>query len=91
MNMPFSRFAPMAVVSSVIMGVMMGCSSSTSNVVNPTPGSAVALREIGSLEVSGLVKREGENVLRWVPENPEPTWKNPYKGNVPELNLMWTE
>ncbi|MFA6293390.1 MAG: hypothetical protein WC637_16515, partial [Victivallales bacterium] len=43
------------------------------------------------LDVSGLVKRDGENVLRWVPENPDPVWKSPYKGKVPEMNLLWME
>lgn len=41
------------------------------------------------LDISGLVKREGENILRWVPGLPRPEWQKPYKGKVPELNLMW--
>jgi hypothetical protein len=36
------------------------------------------------LDVSGLVKRDGENVIRWVPSG-----NSPCKGKVPELNLLW--
>ena len=41
------------------------------------------------LDVSGLVKREGENVLRWVPAKPSLNYREPYKGKVPQLNLLW--
>ena len=43
------------------------------------------------LDVSGLVRRKGENVLRWVPGNQIPSWRAPYKGTVPELSLMWSD
>ena len=36
------------------------------------------------LDISGLAKRDGENVLRWVPG----TQGAPA---IPELQLMWTE
>ncbi len=36
------------------------------------------------LDVSGLVKRDGANILRWVPGG-----NSPYKGKVPELSLEW--
>ena len=41
------------------------------------------------LDVSGLVKREGENVLRWVPAKSSPSYSTPYKGKVPQMNLLW--
>jgi hypothetical protein len=43
------------------------------------------------LDVSGLVKHQGENILRWVPGNQGPNWRTPYKDTVPELSLMWLE
>ena len=43
------------------------------------------------LDVSGLVRRTGENTLRWVPGNTLPSWKTPYKGIVPELKLSWVD
>ncbi|MEI8245420.1 MAG: hypothetical protein WCI51_06285 [Lentisphaerota bacterium] len=36
------------------------------------------------LDVSGMVKRKGENVVRWVPGS-----NSHYKGKVPALNLLW--
>lgn len=41
------------------------------------------------LDVSGLVEKDGANVLRWVPAKSSPVWSEPYKGMVPALNLMW--
>jgi hypothetical protein len=43
------------------------------------------------LDISGLVKRDGENVLRWVPGthlSPEITRKQ--TRTIPDLNLAWT-
>lgn len=43
------------------------------------------------LDISGLVKRDGENVLRWVPGTyltPEITRKQTMA--IPDLNLVWT-
>jgi hypothetical protein len=44
------------------------------------------------LDISGLVKKDGENVLRWVPGvylTPEITRKQTLV--IPDLNLVWTE
>lgn len=45
-----------------------------------------------SLDISKLVKKEGENVLRWVPGTksyPDITRKQTMK--IPDLNLVWTK
>jgi len=42
------------------------------------------------LDISGLVKRDGENSVRWVPGKPHLTRNTPYKGKVPQLKLVWT-
>ena len=44
------------------------------------------------LDISGLVYRDGRpNVLRWVPASQVADWQRPYRGVVPELNLVWTK
>ena len=42
------------------------------------------------LDISGLVRRDGENVLRWLPGARDvPRWDRPWEGVVPELRLAW--
>ncbi|GEM_PF-1539054 len=41
------------------------------------------------IDISHLVHREGNNVLRWVPEKSEPKWNVPYQGTVPQMSLVW--
>ncbi len=44
------------------------------------------------LDVSGLVHRDGENVLRWLPAARDVVWWNRnFDGTVPPLNLAWNE
>jgi hypothetical protein len=44
------------------------------------------------LDVSGLIVRDGENVLRWVPASRDVAWWNrTYDGPIPALNLVWSE
>jgi len=45
--------------------------------------------DMRSLDVSGLVVREGENVLRWIPATPH--FDRVFKQTVQDLNLVWTE
>ncbi|MFZ2654433.1 MAG: hypothetical protein WAX69_05915 [Victivallales bacterium] len=46
---------------------------------------------MNSLDVSGLLRRDGENVLRWIPNQNAPEITKEHKGPVPELNLVWKE
>lgn len=39
--------------------------------------------DLAEVDISGLVRREGENVLRWAPDSQAPA--------IPELKLLWTE
>jgi hypothetical protein len=39
--------------------------------------------DLAEIDISGWVKREGENVLRWVPD--------PQAAAIPDLKLLWTE
>ena len=39
--------------------------------------------DLAEINISGLVRREGENVLRWVPDPQAPA--------IPDLKLLWTE
>ena len=44
------------------------------------------------LDVSGLVRRDGENVLRWVPSARGcAAWNRPVNEVLPVLNAVWTE
>ena len=44
------------------------------------------------LDVSGLVRRDGANVLRWVPASRSvAAWNRAYNGVLPGLNMTWTE
>jgi hypothetical protein len=38
---------------------------------------------LAEIDIGGLVKREGENVLRWVPDPQSPA--------IPDLKLLWTQ
>jgi hypothetical protein len=40
-----------------------------------------------SLDISGLVRADGENVLRWAPDLPD--FKREYTKPVPALQLTW--
>ncbi|MFA6292259.1 MAG: hypothetical protein WC637_10780 [Victivallales bacterium] len=43
-----------------------------------------------SLDISGLLRRDGENVLRWIPDYPNvPDIAAVQNRTVPELNLIW--
>lgn len=42
-----------------------------------------------SLDISGMVRREGENVLRWVPNSGAPDLSRVYTQVVPEASLVW--
>ena len=44
------------------------------------------------LDVTGLVRRDGVNVLRWVPASRGVAgWDRPFEMTVPELNRVWME
>lgn len=44
------------------------------------------------LDVSGLVRRDGENVLRWVPGSRScAAWNRLFTGVLPELSLVWSD
>ncbi|MEI8196038.1 MAG: hypothetical protein WCI73_09030, partial [Phycisphaerae bacterium] len=46
---------------------------------------------LNRLDVSGLLRKDGVNVLRWVPGYPNPPAVSiEHTGPVPELNLVWT-
>jgi len=42
------------------------------------------------LDIGGLVKRDGENVLRWMPDK-KPEITDVKTATIPALNLVWTE
>lgn len=44
---------------------------------------------MNELDISGVVKATGENVVRWVPAKGSPAYNEPYKGVVPPLRLVW--
>ncbi len=47
---------------------------------------------IHSLDVSGLVNKEGENILRWIPDFPGVPDMNTFQDRaVPDLKLAWKE
>ncbi|MFZ2654708.1 MAG: hypothetical protein WAX69_07295 [Victivallales bacterium] len=40
-----------------------------------------------SLDISGLIRKNGENILRWAPN--EPNYSSKFNQSVPELRLSW--